>query len=263
MTHVVESIQVDVDAEIRAAVDDLDLPQVGLDYWRGDEMIVLPEFLPADVLAQAQREVEDLRAEVKRKTVVGFRRGCALSHYTLEERAPTLGRIYRSPELLGFCSRLSERELQVCPDTDPHATAVYIYEEPGDRIGYHYDISHYRGARYTVLIGIEDDSSARLQCKLYSKEKRRPTKMVEVATRPGTLVFFNGDKLLHAVSPTKEGERRVVFALEYVTDPYMKRWRRVVSKVKDSFGYFGIKSLWSSPGKKRDEAGDLSASGKT
>lgn len=249
MTDVAVGTPLDVDAEIAAAVGGLDMRQVALDYWRANEMIALPGFLPAAVLAQAVREIEDMRADATRKTLIGYRRGCALSHHELAQHAPAIGRIYRSPALIGLCSRLSERELLVCPDRDPHATAVYIYEKPGDRCGYHYDISHYRGARYTVLIGLADDSSARLQCKLYAREKRRPTKLVEIATHPGMLVLFNGDKLLHAVSPTKAGERRIVLSLEYVTDPYMKRWRRVVSQVKDSVTYFGLKSLWSSPPK--------------
>jgi hypothetical protein len=53
------------------------------------------------------------------------------------------------------------------------------------------------------------------------------------------MVFFNGDKLLHGVSPLDANQRRIILSLQYVSDPTMAPWRRALSTVKDSLTYFG------------------------
>ena len=53
---------------------------------------------------------------------------------------------------------------------DPHAYALYFYTRPGDHIGWHYDTSYYAGRRYTLLIGVIDDSTCRLDYQLHTRE---------------------------------------------------------------------------------------------
>jgi hypothetical protein len=67
---------------------------------------------------------------------------------------------------------------------------------------------------------------------------------LQLATEPGTVVIFNGDKLWHAVTPLEEGEERAVLTLEYVTSQDMSPFKRLYSNLKDAFGYFGLKALW-------------------
>ena len=74
----------------------------------------------------------------------------------------------------------------------------------------------------------------------------RPPVEVAVATDPGTMVVFNGDKVYHGVSPSREGERRVVFTMEYVTSREIGRAQRLFSDLKDAFAYFGLRALWRS-----------------
>jgi hypothetical protein len=57
------------------------------------------------------------------------------------------------------------------------------------------------------------------------------------------MVIFNGDKVFHGVSPSREGDRRVVFTMEYVTSQEMGRAQRMFSNLKDAFAYFGIRAL--------------------
>ena len=64
-----------------------------------------------------------------------------------------------------------------------------------------------------------------------------------MATEPGSLVIFNGDKVYHGVSPSRESERRVVYTMEYVTSQEMGRVQRLYSNLKDAFTYFGIRAL--------------------
>ena len=232
-----------LEAQIAAPLSALDGSNVRLDYWRRDELAIVDGCIDPWVLAKLRAEVHALSARVKRRAVWGYKAAGSLSCHALSQGAPTVMTLYRSPALLAFLSDLAERRLQTCPEADAHAAAVYWYEHAGDRVGFHYDVSHYRGARYTALIGLEDDSSGRLQCQLRARERRPELRWLEVKTDPGKLVFFNGDKLLHAVSPIAAGERRIVLSLQYVTDVRMRPSRRALSTIKDSFAYFGLDAL--------------------
>jgi hypothetical protein len=95
------------------------------------------------------------------------------------------------------------------------------------------------------LIGLIERSSSRLVCQLYKDVPGRTVEEVRLATEPGTLVLFNGDKLWHAITPLGEGEERVSLTLEYVTDPRMTRVKRFVSDMKDAIAYFGFRSVFT------------------
>jgi hypothetical protein len=110
-------------------------------------------------------------------------------------------------------------------------------------MGRHYDTAYYKGARYTVLFGLVQDSSSRLRCRLHTRQPGRPPVDLAVATEPGSMVILNDDKVYHGVSPSREGERRVGFTMEYVTSQEMGRPQRLFSNLKDAFGYFGIRAL--------------------
>ena len=64
-----------------------------------------------------------------------------------------------------------------------------------------------------------------------------------MATNPGTMVFFNGDKLYHAVTPLGPGEERIVLTMQYVTNQSMGPFKRLFSNMKDAVAYFGLRSL--------------------
>jgi hypothetical protein len=228
-----------IDSTIASEVAALDARDVLLDYWRRDELAVLPEFVSTPVVQRIAAELAGARRALVRKHLPGYKASSSIGYRSLASLSPTAIELYRSTALRDFLSALSEMPLELCPDDDPHACAVYHYDREGDRVGWHYDTSWYRGARYTVLVGIDDRSRARLRCRLYSRDRHRPRRDLLVATTPGTLVFFNGDKLLHQVTPLGSEERRTVLSLQYVTDPAMTGWRRVVSRIKDRIAYFG------------------------
>ena len=153
-------------------------------------------------------------------------------------------RCINRPELISWLSAVTGEQLLTCPESDPHACALYYYTEAGDHIGYHFDTSFYRGKRFTVLVGLVQRSSSELVCQLYHHNPQRETVELRIKTEPGTLVVFNGDKLYHCVTPSAEGEDRVVLSLEYVTDRSMGTMQRLVSNAKDAVAYFGIRSLF-------------------
>ena len=188
--------------------------------------------------------VASVEPTVNRNYLPGHKQGGSVSRHTLDEMAPFVAQLYRSPALLDWLSELAGERLQVSPPDDPHAYALYFYTRPGDHIGWHYDTSYYAGRRYTLLLGVIDQSSCRLDYELHTREKDATVIPGSVQIPPGGIVFFDGDKLRHRISPLGENERRVSLTFEYVTNPKMHFGWRLISNMKDAFGYFGFRQVF-------------------
>lgn len=232
--------------EIEKAVACLDFHHLFQEYWDQDEVLFIPEFLDPHAIGPLFDDVKRLTPLLNRNYIPGHKKGGSVSAFTIAEKGPALLSFYHCEAFRHFLSRLVKADLKLCPEQDPHACALYFYTEAGDHMGYHYDTSYYKSARYTVLVGLVQASSSRLLCRLHTKQSGHEQKELSFSTTPGSMVVFNGDKLYHAVSPSKEGERRVVLTMEYVTDISMGGAKRIFSNLKDAFVYFGVKSLWQS-----------------
>jgi hypothetical protein len=230
---------------VERAVAALDVPRAHREYWEQNEFIILKGFLPRAVVAEALvPEVERLKPQLNRNYIPKHKKGGSISYFTLREQSPVFLELYRSPHFMEFLNRLVDAKLMLCPENDPHSCALYYYTEPGDHIGFHYDTSYYKGARYTILMGLIDQSvQCKLVCQLYKGDQNREMKELQLITEPGDMVIFNGDKLWHAVTPLGEGEYRVALTMEYVTNPDMGPFKRIYSNLKDAFAYFGIKAF--------------------
>lgn len=233
-----------VDQELAAAVAALDLPALRARYLEQDEFLFLPSFLPERVLGAWTDELAALRPRVHRNYVPGHKKGGSVDFATLAALAPSIRAVYASPAFLAFLKELTGAPLGYCPESDLHRCAIYAYTEPGDRIGFHYDRSYYRGSRYTVLIGLHDRSSSRLAYRLYTRAEGRANVDGAVETPPGCLIVFNGDRLWHAVTPLGPGEERFIVTMEYVTDARMSPGLRFVSNMKDAIAYFGFRKVF-------------------
>ncbi|MBM4138451.1 MAG: 2OG-Fe(II) oxygenase [Nitrospira sp.] len=231
---------------VEQAIRQLDFEQLHKDYWEQNEFLVIPHFLPMVFVEQTfVPEVQVLKGDLNRNYIPGHKKGGSVSYYTVQEKAPLFLDLYRSDAFKAFLSRLTNADLRFCPDNDPHSCALYYYTEPGDHIGFHYDTSYYKGARYTILMGLVDRSThCKLVGELFKDHSTKPPRHLELVTKPGDLVIFNGDKLWHAVTPLGKGEERIVLTMEYVTDPHMNLVKRLYSNLKDSIGYFGLKTVF-------------------
>lgn len=225
-------------------LDQLDGPKIREQFMAANEFVQIPNFLPSDLTASLIGELDALNDFVHRSYIPRHKKGGSIGRYDLEKMAPIFGELYQRAELLNFFSDISAAPLVRCPSSDPHAYALYYYTEAGDHIGYHYDRSYYNGARYTVLIGLVDNSSCKLECQLYRDDVYRETELLEVKIKPGMLVFFNGDKLYHRITPLGANERRIVLTLEFLTQTKMNPLLRFVSNIKDSVAYFGFKQVF-------------------
>ncbi len=241
-----EMVSNSVGAAVEEAVAALDFDRVRRDYLEQNEFVFLKELLPRDFVREVlAAQAERLKPRLNRNYVPGHKKGGSVSYYTVRERAPEFLELYRSPALLEFLARLVSAPLMHCPENDPHACALYYYTEPGDHIGWHYDTSYYKGARYTMLVGLVDKSpQCRLVSQLHKDDPTRETKELRLATEPGDTVIFNGDKLWHAVTPLGQGEERIVLTMEYVTTQEINPLKRIYSNLKDAFAYFGVRTVF-------------------
>jgi hypothetical protein len=200
--------------------------------------------LPAEITARLIDAVAGLSNSVNRNYLPGHKQGGSVSRHTIDAHAPVIAELYRSAALRRWLDDLTGERLQLSPPDDPHAYALYFYTRAGDHIGWHYDTSYYAGRRYTLLLGVIDDSSCRLDYELHTREKGASVVSGSIKIPPGGLVLFDGDALRHRISPSREGETRISLTFEYVTDPRMHPWWRLISNMKDAFAYFGFRQVF-------------------
>jgi len=236
-----------IDQQVSDIVSEVNIDDWTRQYWEQGEFLALERLMPKSLIEEFMREVDGVLPKINRNFIPKHKKGGSASYYLLQESAPDILALYQHQGWVNLLSHIAGVPLLLCPDKDPHACALYFYTEPGDHIGFHYDTSYYKGARYTVLIGLRDQSTSQLLCQLHTKESDREVQELSLATEPGTFIFFNGDKLYHAVTPLAEGEERIVLTLQYVTDPAMSFAHRWFSNMKDAVGYFGWSALFRRP----------------
>ena len=224
----------------------LDTQSLRGEFVRQGAFLYLSDFLTPDVTAQLVSAVAAVEPAINRNYLPGHKQGGSVSRHTIDQLAPYIGELYRSPALISVLEQLAGERLQLSPADDPHAYALYFYTRPGDHIGWHYDTSYYAGRRYTVLLGVLDQSSCRLDYELHTRENGVPVVPGSVQIAPGGLVFFDGDKLRHRITPLGENEKRVSLTFEYVTDQSMHPWWRLISNLKDAVAYFGLRQVFRS-----------------
>jgi len=232
-------------AALAECLADIEVAALRAQFLANNEFIAVTDGLDAAAMAPLLAALPSLEAHVHRTFIPGHKKGGSISRFDLDHYAPAYTDFYSAPELLDFLRKLSGNDLKLCPENDPHGYALYYYTEAGDHVGYHFDTSYYKGQRYTVLIGLVDDSSCRLEYELFHDDPERAPVSGAVALMPGTAVIFNGDKLWHRVTPSALGERRVALTLEYVTSHEMHPVRRFLSNMKDAIAYFGFRQVFS------------------
>jgi hypothetical protein len=229
---------------LASRLDSLDLHGLRGEYVRQGSFVYVENFLPAEITARLVDAVAAVSNSVNRNYLPGHKQGGSVSRHTLDMQAPAVAELYRSPELRRWLDGITGDHLQLSPPDDPHAYALYFYTRTGDHIGWHYDTSYYAGKRYTLLLGVIDDSSCRLDYELHTREKGAAIVSGSIKIAPGALVLFDGDSLRHRISPARQGETRISLTFEYVTDPRMRPWWRLISNMKDAFAYFGFRQVF-------------------
>jgi len=209
--------------------------------FKSQQFLMIDDFIPRDfVYRYFLPEVMQCEPFTHRVNLPGIKKSGSVSAHHIKIHAPELFALYHSDWMKEQVEKSVGEKLFVCPERDPHAVALYYYTEAGDHIGVHFDKSFYRGQRYTVLLGlIQDSVNSKLMCYPDATKWNRRKNPLEIYTYPGMLVIFNGDVLWHEVTPLAENEKRVVLSMEFVTDQRMSTVNRFISDCKDKWFYFG------------------------
>jgi hypothetical protein len=237
-------LSMELQTEIDKAIVVVDYQKLQAEFQAQNEFLVLENFLPNSLIEKFLALLPSLQPAINRNYIPNHKKGGSISRYTLDNVAPIFREFYQLSTFFEFLNEITAEKLLACPDIDPHTYALYYYTEPGDHIQYHYDTSYYHGKRYTVLLGLVDDSSSKLEYQLYKDIPERETQTQTLSLNPGTLVLFNGDKLYHRVTPLGDNEQRIVLTMEYVTDTRMGILKRFVSNMKDAIAYFGFRQVF-------------------
>ncbi len=155
------STEVSLAAELGRAIARVDFEKAAREYHEQGEFLFLPRFFSPAAVSLLTEEVERLTPSVNRNYIPGHKKGGSVSYFSIARQSPRLKELYDSVGLKEFFARVVNANLHLCPEDDPHRCALYFYTEPGDHIGFHYDTSYYQGARYTVLLGLVQQSSRR------------------------------------------------------------------------------------------------------
>ncbi len=222
----------------------LDARELRVEYVNQGAFLYVENFLPPEVTAQLIAAAAALGSQVNRNYLPGHKQGGSVSRHTIDDLAPMIADLYRAEPLRDWLEQLTGEHLLLTPPQDPHAYALYFYTREGDHIGWHYDTSYYAGRRYTLLVGIIDDSSCRLDYQLHTRDPGGSVGGGSIKIPPGGLVVFNGDALRHRITPSRQGETRISLTFEYVTDTRMHPWWRLISNMKDAFAYFGFRQVF-------------------
>jgi hypothetical protein len=211
------------------------------DFQENDGLIYIENFLPKSLLHPMLESLPKLEPYIHRSFIPKHKKGGSVSRFDLDQHAPIFSFLYTSVSLTNFLSSIIGEPLLPCPKNDPHAYALYSYDQEGDHIGFHYDKSYYKGSRYTCLIGLVEESCCVLEYELFKKNILKETEMHSKQISPGSLILFNGDNIRHRVTPASAGDKRVVLTLEYLTDRRISRFGYVYGQLKDAFVYFGLR----------------------
>src|SRR5450432_688597 len=160
----------DADRAMVARLRNFALEPLQREFTHQGAFLYLENFLAPEVTAQLVAAVAAVEAAVNRNYLPGHKRGGSVSRHAIDRLAPFVADLYRSAALIEWLGQLAGERVQVSPAQDPHAYALYFYSRPGDHIGWHYDTSYYAGRRYTLLIGVVDQSSCRLEYELHTRE---------------------------------------------------------------------------------------------
>ena len=110
----------DSDQAMAARLSVFDAPTLRREFAGQGAFLYLRDFLTPEVTAQLVAAVAAVSASVNRNYLPGHKQGGSVSRHTIDRMAPSIAKLYRSPELMHFLEGLAGERLQVSPADDPH-----------------------------------------------------------------------------------------------------------------------------------------------
>jgi len=199
-------------------------------------------FLEADAWERLRTEALAHLHRVERSYIPTHKKGGAVCYEKILRHLPACADFYNSTAIREHLARVIDSNVFLTPLSDQSSLSLLCYTEAGDHIGWHYDHNFYAGLHFTALLSLVNRSasgglsSSRLL-------RQTPTGEEVVDTSENTLVVFEGAKVRHRVTPTVEGDLRVMLSMTFCTDPRISRIKELARRCKDT-AFFGLRTLW-------------------
>lgn len=206
-------------------------------------LVHLDDVLPTDQFAALRSEIEAL-VDTERSYLPAHKKGGTVAYETLMVKAPRVVTLYRSPALSQLVSSILGETARPTPINDQSSCSILFYDRPGDHIGWHYDHNFYLGRHVTVLIPIINRNATGDGLSAARLEARFGTQIDVIDTPPNRFVMFEGQKVLHRVTPIAAGERRVMLSMTFATDTRSSIAQGIKRRIKDT-AFFGLRALWT------------------
>lgn len=207
-----------------------------------ERLVRIDHFLTSKCLQSLRSEAEGNISRMVPSYIPAHKKGNTLSYENIHRYAHGCLGLYHSPELREWVSAITGEDVYPTPDQDQSSLSVLCYKDPGDHIQWHYDLNFYRGRHFTVLLSLANESSSGGISQ--SQLMRKTTSGEEcIDTSPNVLVIFEGAKVLHRVTPTAEGDLRIVLSMTYCADSTTNPLKEFARRVKDT-AFYGIRALW-------------------
>jgi len=221
--------------------DERQIPELATRFSQ-DHLAWVGNYVSAQTLEQLRQEALATFSQMEKSFIPLHKKGHTLSYERVQRLAPGSLGFYHSPEVQKWVSGIVGQPIFPTPVQDQSSLSLLCYREEGDHINWHYDHNFYRGRHFTVLLSVANEgppgrlSQSCFQHKVLGQERVVPTP-------PGTLLLFEGARVLHRATPTAAGDLRIMLSMTYSADPRISRFKEMIRRVKDT-AFFGIRALW-------------------
>jgi len=232
---------------IRRAVAALNVEALAREFNENGQFVFIRQLMPEVLVEKMVNEVRRFSPrEIHRVYIPWIRKAGTVGQRAIQQKAPLLYALYRSPAIRQLTSRLAATPLFLKNEVDSHAAALYVYQRPGDHVTFHYDDCGCEGqASYTGTFGVINRTNSRVHFQLFRKNPERSPKELFISMVPGSFVFFCGSEAYHRVTPLGPNEERITYSFAYVRDgKRLRGFRRFTENIKDALLYFGPKGIF-------------------
>ena len=235
----------EIDATLNARLRELKTAQLHESFGEQGSFLYLEDFLPRDYTERLIDAVHAVTPAVNRNYLPGHKQGGSVSRHAIDRLAPFIAELYRSQALVKWLEAISGRHAAALARRRS-ACLRALFLHPSGR-PHRLALRHVLLRRPPLHAAARRDRRFVLPSRLRTAHAQRrgaATQPGSVQYPPGGLVFFDGDKLRHRITPLGANEMRVSLTFEYVTNPNMRPWWRFISNMKDAIAYFGFRQVF-------------------
>lgn len=177
------------------------------------DIALLSLHVPSDLRRQLLAYVADGN-HGKRVTIPGWKAGRTVPTSELASRVPDAIAFYR-----GAARHAAEQKTGAALATTdlkyPTSAALIMYDRANDFINWHYDVNHFRGRFFTMLVPLTPDDTC---TQFQFRDGREGGRTVGVRVQPGGAILFEGDRVFHMASKQCAEQQRCVLSMQFATD---------------------------------------------